>query len=144
MRHPDLHQSPDRISMTAGRRAAATIELGQHADGRWMWALSWREGFSGRAYCLAEKWGNFAPTRRAALDAAVAEGLHETRRAYSDCHTVRAWLTSLNPQQPDLFDARERGGRAGRDLCPALRAAADAPNPGGQGMPQQPSQEVNP
>lgn len=121
MRHPALHQNPERIEMQPTRGAEAAIELGQHADGRWMWALSWQEGHSGSGYCLGEKWGNFAETRQSALDAAVAEGLQQTSRAYSECRNVRAWLEAMSQKQGDLFsaprhDPRKRNQAGGREV----------------------------
>src|SRR5690606_38100828 len=101
MRHPELHQHPEAITMPTARKARATIELGQHSDGRWMWAVRWHDGFSGQGYCCAEKWGNFATTRQAALDAAIAEGLEQTSQAQGACPTVRRWLASLSPPQCD-------------------------------------------
>ena len=103
MRHPELHQNPEVIDMQMTRRASAKIELAQHDDGRWMWATSWAEGFSGRGYACAAKWGRFAPTRQAALEAAIAEAMEQTARASSDCPNVREWLESLWPRQGDMF-----------------------------------------
>ena len=103
MRHHELHQDPEILHMPTMRSAQASIELGQHTDRRWMWAVSWAEGFSGKGYCCAAKWNRFAATREEALCAAIAEGLEQTERASSDCPTVRAWLETLCPPQRDMF-----------------------------------------
>lgn len=103
VRHPSLHQNPEILTMPTTRNAAARIELGQHTDGRWMWGLSWQDGFSGCGFCCGPKWGCFAPTREAALDAAIAQCLEQTAKANTDCKTVRAWAQTLCSRQEDLF-----------------------------------------
>jgi len=103
VRHPDLHPSPEILEMPRSRKASAQIELAQHTDGRWMWAVSWLEGGSGRGYCCGAKWGNFAATRAAALDAAIAEGLGQTETAHDACPSVRARLQTLFPAQGGMF-----------------------------------------
>ena len=114
MRHPELHQNPEVLCLPITRGASAKIELGQHADGRWMWGLSWGEGFSGGGYCCAAKWNRFASTRDEALRAAIAEGFERTERASCDCPTVRAWLETLCPQQLDLFMPANAGNKPTR------------------------------
>ena len=102
-RDPCLHQNPEIIAMPRTRSADACIEVAQHTDGRWMWATSWMEGFSGMGYCCGVKWGKFAPSRSAAIASAVAEIMRQTESAGSECREVRAWVNSICPAQGDLF-----------------------------------------
>ena len=98
-RHEDLHPNPEVLQMTATRAAAAEIELGEHIDGRWMWAFSWREGFSAHGFACAAKWDRFAGTRAEALDAAIKEMRAEVQSE------VLAWLETLSrPVQTDMFE----------------------------------------
>ena len=96
-RHPELHQSPEILSMPTTRNASAEIELGQHTDGRWMWAISWREGFTASGFCCGAKWGRFAGTRQAALNGAIEEMKAATKAE------ARAWAETLVSVQRDLF-----------------------------------------
>ena len=98
-RHPELHQNPEVIAMPRQKNTdRASIELGQHTDGRWMWATSCCEDYKYRGYCCGAKWGNFAPTRDAALRCAVEEILAITKHAVAD------WAAQqLEHQQLDLF-----------------------------------------
>lgn len=103
MRHHELHPDPQVLAMPAARGASAHIELGEHEDGSWMWAVSLYEGAEGFGYSCAAKWQRFAATHAAALEAAIAEGMERTERAAKGYRTVRAWLASLRAAQGDLF-----------------------------------------
>lgn len=96
MRHPELHQSPKQITFKKGQHCDAKIELGQHTDGRWMWAYSVNCGFRGEGFGLSAKWRKFAADESAALVAAVAE----IRKRYGNDERIAGWLDEL--MQPQL------------------------------------------
>lgn len=79
----------------------AEIEVHQHEDGRWMWAV----GQSGGGYKVGPKWGRFAPTQLDAIRYGAAElldwcdrnanqidGMMIDRRQFD---AIRAWAESL-------------------------------------------------
>lgn len=80
----------------------ATITLGQHDDGRWMWATDYSTTNHGAGYACLPKWGNFAATRDEALQCAVDE-LRKRWRNKADCAALQRWLDTLQPQQADLY-----------------------------------------
>ena len=104
-RHEELHPNPEILQMRMTKKlAAAEIELGEHTDGRWMWAFSWQEGFSARGFACAAKWGRFAPTREHALDAAILEMRRDLEKRKDAKPEVSAWLETLSrPAQADMF-----------------------------------------
>lgn len=65
--------SVEKIRHALGKRDYVEIELAQHADGRWMWSVSWQIGTSGSGYRIGPKWGRFAPSRAEAIEEAQAE-----------------------------------------------------------------------
>lgn len=100
LQHTELHPNPEVVCMRTTSAAAAEIRLGEHSDGRWMWAFSWREGFTGHGFACAAKWNRFAPTRAEALDSAIREMRKEVKAE------VREWLETLSaPVQADMFSS---------------------------------------
>lgn len=99
MRHPDLHQSPEVLRCEFGRTERAVIEVGQHDDGRWMWATQVQTANEGRGYACGAKWERFAETRADAIDSAIEE---IAATSYVTAR-IRQWLASLQPPQVDLF-----------------------------------------
>ena len=99
MRHPELHQTPEVLAFEASTVERARIELGQHTDGRWMWATSMQGGNAGHGYACGAKWKRFAPSRGDALDNACAE---LAAKGYVTPR-VRDWLATLQTPQGDLF-----------------------------------------
>ena len=49
------------------------IQLAQHTDGRWMWAVSISGPVSGYGYAPNPKWGKFASSRGGAVEGARQE-----------------------------------------------------------------------
>lgn len=99
MRHPDLHQSPEVLSAVFGRTESVVIEIGQHDDGRWMWATRVQTANTGYGYACGAKWKRFAESRAEAFSNAcneIASTSYITAR-------IREWLASLQPAQVDLF-----------------------------------------
>lgn len=82
----------------------AEIGLGQHTDGRWMWAVSWWDGISGQAYGVNAKWGHFADTRNVAIDLAVDEGLVQTHHGSSKKDLMANLFSSFRPKQVEQID----------------------------------------
>lgn len=80
----------------------AEIRLGQHDDGRWMWATSFHTALHGVSYALLPKWGNFASTRDEALQGAVDE-LRKRFKGKDDCAALGRWLDTIRTAQNDLF-----------------------------------------
>ncbi len=86
----------------------AHIEVVQHDDGRWMWAISFYTADGGEGYAALPKWARFAPTEGAARAAGIAE-LRErlARRTWAgkpQALALMAWLDALDaPVQGALF-----------------------------------------
>ena len=87
----------------------ARIDVRQHDDGRWMWAISMYTNLGGEGYAAMPKWGRFAPSAQAARAAAIVE-LRErlSMRSWSrhkQAQELLAWLDGLEaPQQRELFE----------------------------------------
>ncbi len=81
----------------------------------WMWATNWQTGNAGAGCGISPKWRQFAPTREAALKAAIdqiAQRLgRETGVSSAADRAIMAWLETLAPQ-------------AGTDAALPARAAA--------------------
>lgn len=103
---PDGHTVQDiskieTLSLNAKnpRTSDAEIELAQHDDGLWMWSTKCRTGVTYRGYRVGPKWGQFATTKQAAIEAACNE-----IRSYKPADDVLEWLDQLcEPQQTSLF-----------------------------------------
>lgn len=106
---PTIHYpSPPSTNPRFAALPKARIEVVQHDDGRWMWAIDFGTADGGEGYAPMPKWGRFAPTEAAARTAGIAE--LRTRlgaRAWADQPQARkllAWLDALEaPQQEALF-----------------------------------------
>lgn len=98
MRLPELHPNPEVMRFDGGTCLFAKVELGQHTDGRWMWAMSFFTAKHGAGYACGPKWGNFAEDRITALDSAIAE-----LRERAGPGEIADWAESLNPRQASLF-----------------------------------------
>ena len=98
-RHPDLHQSPEVLRVEFSKVEGAVIEIGQHDDGRWMWATKVQTTNAGYGYACAEKWKHFAPTR----SEAIASAIEEIASTSYITPRIREWLASLQPPQGALF-----------------------------------------
>lgn len=95
----------------------AEVRLGQHTDGRWMWATSYLTANGGSSYALLPKWGNFAATHEEALQEAVDELRDRLTKHARLCerwhhatdvpqaHALLGWLGAPQPAQADLFGA---------------------------------------
>ena len=69
---PVIDGAPDVTLRLPHRRMAwdlAAIQLHEHEDGRWMWAVS----CAGSGYKVGPKWGRFAATQPEAMRFAAAE-----------------------------------------------------------------------
>lgn len=89
--------------LCSGRRRSdvpqITIQIAQHTDGLFMWAIDAMVGTGYRGYRVGSKWGKFAPTRQDAIAAACTE-----IEAQGPDRNVIDWLDSLcAPQQMELF-----------------------------------------
>lgn len=108
-----------------------TVEVGQHEDGRWMWATDIYTGTYGYGYKLNPKWHNFAATRREALDKAK----HEVacRMSHKDRKATAKWLEGLtasegvSPAIPSTRHPRASAIRArSHEKTPPLPARAES------------------
>ena len=98
-RHPDLHQSPEVLRVEVSKSECAVIEVGQHDDGRWMWATKLQTTTAGHGYACGAKWKHFAATRSEAISSAIDE---IASMSYITPR-IRDWLKSLQPPQGSLF-----------------------------------------
>lgn len=86
----------------------ADVLVAQHVDGRWMWGITFATVEGGEGFYPLPKWGRFAPTERAAIEAGLAELIARLgQRTWMGCRQareLRCWAeTCLAPTQRDLF-----------------------------------------
>lgn len=86
----------------------ADVLVAQHVDERWMWGITFATVEGGEGFYPLPKWGRFAPTERAAIEAGLAELIARLgQRTWADCRQareLRCWAEAqLAPAQPDLF-----------------------------------------
>jgi len=85
----------------------ASVQVAQHTDGRWMWAITFSTSSGGEGYAPHAKWGRFTQDR----DAAVKEGIKEmlerlARRNWTakQIEKLLAWAREqAAPKQQDMF-----------------------------------------
>jgi hypothetical protein len=70
----------------------AAIQLHQHEDSRWMWAIQHANG----GYQVGPKWGRFAPSQAAALTYAAGELLDWCDRTEAQGQTLSITTDQLN------------------------------------------------
>jgi hypothetical protein len=70
----DLQErQPDETLTATAANDRLEIYLTQHEDGRWMWGMSAKINWGGRAFAPHPRWGLFAGTRDEALESALQE-----------------------------------------------------------------------
>lgn len=99
-----LTPSPEELPFPH-RPFGTRIQIAQHDDGQWMWAVRVWCGNEGIGYHIGPKWEKFAGSRADALAFASEEIEHICRRnPCREAQEIRDWLADLKaPAQPDLF-----------------------------------------
>ncbi|WP_157779800.1 hypothetical protein [Celeribacter ethanolicus] len=89
----------------------ASIEIHQHTDERWMWAVN----MAGGGYRVGEKWGKFADSRDDATHYAAKEVLTQCERVQdpnsigiskAQLHQIEAWaeVIASDPARAHLME----------------------------------------
>lgn len=86
----------------------AAISVARHADGRWMWGLSFTLSIGGEGFHPLPKWERFAETEQLAVNAGAQELLERlTQRSWREhpqADVLRKWAESITaPAQGGLF-----------------------------------------
>lgn len=86
----------------------AHIETAQHSDGRWMWGISFDTATCGEGCAPLAKWGRFAATEAAAIDAGIQEMRERIASRANPNDTqlrkLKAWLDKIEqPRQLQLW-----------------------------------------
>lgn len=81
----------------------AEIEVHQHDDGSWMWAVSYQMSQSGSCYAVGPKWGRFAASPSDALYYAIEELRKRLDRRVDnaeqkDRREILAWCDDLSAE----------------------------------------------
>lgn len=97
-----LTEIDERIVLPHPRRRweRACIEVHQHTDGLWMWAVQFHlDSGCGSGYRVGPKWGRFAATRGDAIFHAAEEMREHLKRCHAPCKSkavILEWLEALS------------------------------------------------